>query len=109
MLLLVCFHINSLTILTLKTEDREFASPLKVRANTVPVEPIIDNSDLERIERIKEHCQCTICLELPKILCAVYQCSMGHIYCQGCLSRLVADGVIQGDIIFWYTVYLYTV
>ena len=60
---------------------------IQARANTIadPQPSLEVNLDSGRIERIKEHCQCTICLELPRSPTAVYQCSMGHLYCQGTL------------------------
>ena len=30
--------------------------------------------------------KCTICLDLPEENDAIYQCQMGHIYCQFCLG-----------------------
>lgn len=40
-------------------------SPMKERANTISAPTEIEqNGDADRIERIKEHCQCTICLGL---------------------------------------------
>ncbi|CAG5097538.1 Oidioi.mRNA.OKI2018_I69.XSR.g15121.t1.cds [Oikopleura dioica] len=78
--------------------ERDALGPVKPRSNTSVLPPLVvlDNPDEDRIERLREHCQCTICLDLPEENDAIYQCQMGHIYCQFCLARLIADGVIIG-------------
>ena len=58
----------SSTYLTHIMEQEPPETPRKDRANTVttvPPEVIeVPNADADRIDRIKEHCQCTICLGL---------------------------------------------
>lgn len=81
------------------TQVEDTLGPVKPRSNTTLVEApllVLENPDEDRIERLREHCQCTICLDLPEENDAIYQCQMGHIYCQFCLARLIADGVILG-------------
>lgn len=36
---------------------------------------------------------CAVCLDLPRT--AMYQCTMGHLMCAGCLTHLLADGRLR--------------
>nr|XP_029731467.1 cysteine and histidine-rich protein 1 homolog [Aedes albopictus] len=57
----------------------------------------IDKPETKMIEKLEARLGgilcCAVCLDLPRT--AMYQCTMGHLMCAGCLTHLLADGRLR--------------